>query len=287
MDDHSFRNSFYPFCLTHEHAELLTGLYTLEERLKQGGDAFPVQSLVDVFDVLDASIACDADLLSGKGQGHISPLARLHPTAVIDTAQGPVLIDDHVTIEAFCYIKGPVAIGRGSTIRSGSRLYGPVVIGPVCKVGGELNTVVMHGYSNKAHEGFLGHSWIGSWCNLGAGTTTSNLKNTYGTISIRLPWGEVRQTGRTFLGTLMGDHTKTAIGTMLSTGTIVGVSTNIVTSSTAPTSMGSYLWNVEKSTRFTFDRAISAANAMMSRRSRQLSQAQIERLRDIYDDESI
>jgi UDP-N-acetylglucosamine diphosphorylase/glucosamine-1-phosphate N-acetyltransferase len=287
MDDNLFRTSFYPFSLTHERNELLTGLYTDEHRQKLGGDALKIESLEGIFDVLDTSIACDADLLSSKGQGHISPLARLHPTAVVDTSQGPVLIDDHVTIEAFCYIKGPVAIGKGSTIRSGARLYGPVVIGPVCKVGGELQAVVMHGYSNKAHDGFLGHSWIGSWCNLGAGTTTSNIKNTYGPISIRMPWGQVRPTGRMFLGTLMGDHTKTAIGTLLTTGTVIGISTNIVTASIAPSTMGSFLWNVQKSTRFTLDRAITAASAMMARRSLQLTDRQIQRLREIYDDPTL
>ena len=147
--------------------------------------------------------------------------------AIINVAKGPVYIGQDAEIMEGASPRGPIIIGEASTVNMGTRIYGPTTIGAHCKVGGELNNVVMHDYSNKAHDGFLGNAVIGEWCNLGAGCTASNLKNTYGSIKL---WSisEERfvRTGLQFCGLIMGDHSKAGINTMFNTATVVGVGVN-------------------------------------------------------------
>lgn len=148
--------------------------------------------------------------------------------AWLNVTAGPIYIGADAEIMEGSCLRGPVALGGHAYVNMGSKIYGPTTIGPYCKVGGELNNVVMTGYSNKAHDGFLGNAVVGEWCNLGAGCTASNLKNDYSEIRL---WdystGRFRRTGMQFCGLIMGDHSKAGINTMFNTATVVGVGCNI------------------------------------------------------------
>lgn len=146
----------------------------------------------------------------------------------MNASNGPIYIGKDAEVMEGAMLRGPIALCENSTFNMGAKIYGPVTIGPFCKVGGEVNTTVFFGFANKAHDGFLGHSVIGEWCNLGADTNNSNLKNNYAPVKL---WdyksGRFANTGLQFGGLIMGDHSKCGINTMFNTGTVVGVSANI------------------------------------------------------------
>jgi UDP-N-acetylglucosamine diphosphorylase/glucosamine-1-phosphate N-acetyltransferase len=148
--------------------------------------------------------------------------------SILNTEKGPVYLGKNALIMEGCMIRGGLALCEQAILKMGTKVYGPTTLGPHCKAGGELNNIVMLGYSNKGHDGYLGNSVIGEWCNLGADTNASNLKNDYDTIRL---WSYVNkkfeETGLTFCGLIMGDHSKSAINTMFNTGTVVGVGCNI------------------------------------------------------------
>ncbi len=148
--------------------------------------------------------------------------------STINATTGPVYIGKDAEIMEGSLIRGPLALGEKAVINMGAKIYGPVTLGPYCKVGGEVASSILMGYSNKGHDGFLGHSVIGEWCNLGAGTNVSNLKNTYDKVKA---WSYADErfirTGLQFCGLIMGDHSKAGINTMFNTGTVVGVGCNI------------------------------------------------------------
>ena len=148
----------------------------------------------------------------------------IEPHVVFDATAGPILIHSGSHIRAFTRITGPCYIGREVQVMGGDITV--CSIGDVCKVRGELSNTIFIGHSNKGHDGFVGHSYLGRWVNLGAGTITSNLKNTYGTVGLWTPTG-VRDTGMQFLGTMFGDHVKTGIGLRLTTGTVLGAGANV------------------------------------------------------------
>jgi UDP-N-acetylglucosamine diphosphorylase/glucosamine-1-phosphate N-acetyltransferase len=160
----------------------------------------------------------------GDGPVSLGSGVQLAPGVVLDTRDGPIRLDDDVEVLPFTRIVGPSYVGPGSKLLGGP--FEAVSIGPVCKVHGEIEESVVLGYSNKAHDGFLGHACLGLWVNLGALTTNSDLKNNYGPVRMWTPSGVV-DTGQRKLGCLLGDHVKTAIGTMLNTGTVVEVGSNI------------------------------------------------------------
>jgi UDP-N-acetylglucosamine diphosphorylase / glucose-1-phosphate thymidylyltransferase / UDP-N-acetylgalactosamine diphosphorylase / glucosamine-1-phosphate N-acetyltransferase / galactosamine-1-phosphate N-acetyltransferase len=192
--------------------------------------------------------------------------AEILPGSVMDASNGPVFVGSAVRILPHCYIQGPASIGAGSTIQAGTSLYGGTSIGAVCKVGGEVVSSIVQGYSNKQHHGFLGHSYVGEWVNIGAGTTNSNLKNTYGSVSIKLG-GEMIDTGMTFLGILMGDYAKTAIDTTFSTGSTVGFSSNVVSGGSPVRNVPSFCWyGPEGMTDYQLTKALEVAQRMMTRR---------------------
>ncbi|MBA3445064.1 MAG: hypothetical protein H0T58_09475 [Gemmatimonadales bacterium] len=188
---------------------------------------------------------------------------------------------------------GAVVLDQGSEIRSGSRLEGPTyvgaatkvlggfvrgsVLGPECRVRGEIAASVFLGYANKSHEGFVGHSVVGSWVNLGAGTTTSNLKNTYGPVRLEVD-GERIETGRTNVGTLFGDHVKTAIGTMLATGTVISAGANVFGTSTPPKFVPPFAWGCTGE-RMSEEGFLRVAERVMGRRNVEFSAQRRESLR--------
>ena len=148
--------------------------------------------------------------------------------AILNAENGPIYLGRNSEVQEGAIIKGPMALGEGSVVNAGARLRGDNTIGPYCKVGGEIGNSILLGYSNKGHDGYLGNSVVGEWCNLGADTNTSNLKNNYAPVRV---WSHADHrfvdTGQTFCGLLMGDHSKAGINTMFNTGTVVGVGANV------------------------------------------------------------
>ena len=216
---------------------------------------------------LEATTLSDATVIGDAGV-FIEEGARIAPHVVLDATAGPILIRKGVVVAPFTHLIGPVAIGHDSQIL-GDRITASS-IGDNCKVRGELSNSILIGHSNKGHEGFVGHSYLGRWVNLGALTTTSNLKNTYGPVQLWTPSG-VRTTGQQFLGTLFGDHAKTGIGTMLSTGTVIGAGANVFESSIPPKVVPPFAWGFSEPYE-TYDvaRFLVAAERAMARRKVEL-----------------
>ncbi|MCU0650309.1 MAG: hypothetical protein MUF00_20155 [Gemmatimonadaceae bacterium] len=160
---------------------------------------------------------------TGEHPVWVHPTAIVEPSCLLDTSAGPILLEQDARVQAFTRLVGPAYIGPHSSVTTDR--VAVVSLGPYCKVHGEMSNTLLAGYSNKGHDGFVGHSVLGEWVNLGAGTITSNLKNTYGTVSLWTPDG-VRDTGQQFLGTLFGDHAKTGIGLRLTTGCVIGAGAN-------------------------------------------------------------
>jgi UDP-N-acetylglucosamine diphosphorylase/glucosamine-1-phosphate N-acetyltransferase len=215
-----------------------------------------------------------AQLINKKGI-LISQDCNINPNTVLDASKGNIFISQGVTIEPFSYISGPVYIGANSTVRAGSKLYGPLRIGNHCKVSGEIVSSVIHSYFNKQHHGFLGHSYLCEWVNLGAGTTTSNLKNNYSKITLKLK-GKTVNTSSIFLGSIIGDHTKTSINTMLNTGTTIGISSNIYGGGFHPKNIPPFSWaDAQSGTNMKYDieKAINTARISMKRRNITMSKA--------------
>jgi len=190
--------------------------------------------------------------------------ASVEPFVVIDASEGPVLIRRGASIASFTRIVGPCYIGENSTIVGDA--IRACSIGDVCKVRGEISGSIMLGHSNKGHTGFVGSSYIGRWVNLGAGTTTSNLKNTYGAVQLWTPSG-LRDTGLQFLGSLMGDHAKTGIGTMLTTGCVVGAGANFYGGAVSPKRIPPFAWGGDEPyDRYELHKFFEVAERMMERR---------------------
>ncbi|MEO5590556.1 MAG: putative sugar nucleotidyl transferase [Gemmatimonadaceae bacterium] len=208
--------------------------------------------------------AIEKALVIGRQPVFCETGASIEPFVILDATDGPILIRRGATIAAFSRIVGPCYIGEdshivGDAIRACS-------IGNVCKVRGEMSATIMLGHSNKGHTGFVGSSYIGRWVNLGSGTTTSNLKNTYGTVQLWTPRG-VRDTGLQFLGSLFGDHVKTGIGTMLTTGCLIGAGANVYGGATTPKHIPPFAWgDGEPYGRYDIDKFVEVAERMMSRR---------------------
>jgi len=180
-----------------------------------------------------------------KKDVYIAPGARVHPMVVIDAENGPVYIDQDAEIYPFSRIEGPCYIGKESTL-FGAKCREGNSIGPACRVGGEVEESIIHGYSNKYHDGFLGHAYVGEWVNLGALTTNSDLKNDYSTVSVMLDGRRAIDTGSTKVGSLIGDHVKTSIGTLLNTGSYVGSMALIMaTGKPLPKFIPSFAWFLE------------------------------------------
>jgi len=226
---------------------------------------------------------CGQSVTVGEVHEGVSLLNREHisigdgsivkPGVVIDAGDGPVYIDKDVTIYPLAFIEGPAYIGRGSLVKAGAKVYGGTSIGEVCKVGGEIEKSIIHSYSNKQHDGYIGLSYVASWCNLGAGTSTSDLKNNYGSIRMHVH-DKVVDTGRMFLGSIIGDHTKTGINTTLNTGSVIGIMVNIFGSRLPPKYIPPFCWVSETGLQeYRLKKAIDVANRVMKRRGKEVTPA--------------
>lgn len=212
---------------------------------------------------------------------HLCAGVKVKSGAVLDAEGGPIFIGQNVVVSPNVTISGPAYIGDNCLIQPGAVIRGGTSIGPTCKVGGEVEGSILHAYSNKQHDGFLGHSYVGEWVNLGADTVNSDLKNTYGSVRVSLN-GEEVDTGETFVGAFIGDHAKTGIGTRLPTGCVVGYASNIFVSQYAPKFTPSFTWLTDEGAQpQNVDKAASVARTVMSRRNRQLTSAEEALFRSI------
>lgn len=187
---------------------------------------------------------------------------------ILNASSGPIYIGKDTEIMEGSIIRGPFALCDHAVVKLGAKIYGPTTVGPHCRVGGEVNNSVMFAYSNKGHDGFLGNSVLGEWCNLGADTNNSNLKNNYAEVRL---WDyqteSFARTGLQFCGLMMGDHSKCGINTMFNTGTVVGVSTNIFGSGFPRNFIPSFSWGGSAGfTSYTIPKAFETAEIVMSRR---------------------
>ena len=248
----------------------------------------------DLIGHLSAMLAEDipllaSDLMVGGPPAHATVIgqhpvyveggAHVEPHTVLDVSAGPILLRRGATVQAFTRLVGPAVIGEGSSV-AGDRIA-CVSIGEVCKIHGEVSTVIVLGHANKGHDGFVGHSVLGRWVNLGAGTVTSNLKNTYGSVALWTPDG-IRDSGLPFLGTMFGDHVKTGIGMRLTTGCVLGAGASIF-DAMAPKVVPPFAWGTGAPYgRYALDKFLDVAQRMMERRHVDLTEAARRQLAAAY-----
>jgi UDP-N-acetylglucosamine diphosphorylase / glucose-1-phosphate thymidylyltransferase / UDP-N-acetylgalactosamine diphosphorylase / glucosamine-1-phosphate N-acetyltransferase / galactosamine-1-phosphate N-acetyltransferase len=211
----------------------------------------------------------------------VSPSATVHSSVIIDDERGCVIVDDHATVRPGAIIIGPAYIGEHSTVLERTLIKANTAIGPHCKVAGEIGGTIFQGFANKAHDGHLGDSWVGEWVNLGAGTTNSNLLNTYGEVKAAAlmnvgsgkseggAWkaAPIELSGEQFLGAILGDHVKTAICTRIMTGAVIGTGTMFAASSPLSGTVMPFSWITDAGTKaFVMDKFFEFARAVMGRR---------------------
>ncbi len=206
--------------------------------------------------------------------------------AMLNAGTGPIYIGRDAVVMEGSMLRGPVGIGAHSTVKMGAKLYGPVSLGEHCKLGGEVHDVIFQGYSNKAHDGYLGDSVIGQWCNIGADSNTSNLKNNYGEVRL---WSyashRFEPTGRQFCGLFLGDHSKCGINTMFNTGTVGGISCNIFGSGYPRNFIPSFSWGGPAGFKtYLPDKAFETAERVMQRRGKQLSADERVAMLRVFED---
>ena len=233
--------------------------------------------------VLGASMSGDLPpgaIRVGTGRVFLEEGAVIEAAVCFDVSAGPVLVRSGAHVHAFTRLVGPLYVGTDSTVTADRIARSS--IGDVCKVHGEVSNAIFIGHANKGHDGFVGHSVLGRWVNLGAGTITSNLKNTYGTVQLWTPDG-IRETGLQFLGTLFGDHAKTGIGLRLTTGTVLGAGANVYGSVMPPKAVAPFSWGEPGGfLDYRLDKFLDVAARMMSRRHITLSDAARAQLSAAY-----
>lgn len=232
-----------------------------------------------ILDQLEATLAFDL----GQFAQRVADDAAVHPSAVIDQAKGPVVIDRGATVGALAVLEGPCYLGPDSVVQPGALIRANTVIGPTCKVAGEISFSVIDQFTNKAHAGFLGHAVVGRWVNLGADTTVSNLKNSYGPVRVQLaPDADPEDTGRTFCGPVIGDYVRTAIGTRINTGAVLGTGAMYAASAFTPKHVPAGTFTTDQGVApVEPNKLIATAQAMMARRKQTLGPAAEQRLRDL------
>jgi UDP-N-acetylglucosamine diphosphorylase/glucosamine-1-phosphate N-acetyltransferase len=253
----------------------------------------------DIFSGNDAALRDDFELLTaGRTSAPVSASNRVIGNgglfleegavaegAVLNTTTGPIYIGKDAEIMEGCLVRGPFSLGDHAQLKMGAKIYGATTIGPECRVGGEVNNSVIMGYSNKAHDGFLGNSVIGEWCNLGADSNNSNLKNNYSIVKV---WSYKEEnyvnTGLQFCGLIMGDHSKCSINTMFNTGTVVGVSANIFGTGFPPKYIPSFSWGgSEGFTTYRLEDASEVAQRVFERRKLTFGETDRKLFRELFD----
>jgi UDP-N-acetylglucosamine diphosphorylase/glucosamine-1-phosphate N-acetyltransferase len=212
--------------------------------------------------------------------------ADIKAGAVLDAEEGYIYISRNAKVLPNAVLMNNVFVGESATVKIGAKIYSNVYIGKASKVGGEVEDSIIEPFANKQHEGFLGHSYISSWCNLGADTNNSDLKNNYSTVRMSVGGKEI-DTKMQFLGLLMGEHSKSGINTMFNTGTVVGLSSNIFGAGFPPKNIGSFQWGGAKTgfVRYELEKALDVARAVMKRRNITLSATYEAAFRQAYQEE--
>lgn len=236
--------------------------------------------------VLDAQVPDQTVRTFGEHPIEIHKAAKVFPHVVIDATHGPIMIHERAMIRPGAVLCGPCSVGRDSTIVDRAIIKPNTVIGPCCRVGGEVGSTIFQGYSNKAHDGHLGDSWVGKWVNFGAGTTNSNLLNTYGQVVMRTePDGARQRSGLTFLGAIVGDHAKFAICTRIMTGTVIGTGAMISATAPPPTTVKRFAWLTDEGERaYRVDKFIEVVKTVMARRRKKPSEAYLEMIRELHSE---
>lgn len=276
------------------------GLHQIEKMTDIEEELTVFKHPTDLFSFNEKAINFDFDLLTN---GRISqPLSETNgflgnkedifieegaeiEFATINAKTGKIYIGKNAEVMEGCNLRGPIALCEGAKFNLGAKVYGATTIGPYSKIGGEVNNIVVQGYSNKGHDGFVGNSVIGEWCNFGADTNSSNLKNNYSEVKL---WSYKHKkfvgTGLQFTGVIMGDHAKTAINTQLNTGTIIGVAANIFKTGFPPNLVDNFSWGgMRGDEKFTINKVYEVAEKMMNRRKISLTQADRDILRYIFE----
>lgn len=245
-----------------KHKIVVTRAVTLEDDIKT------IQYPWNIFQLNDWAIRQDFEFLTGKrksqhipksnkviklSQIFIEKYAKVE-YCILDASTGPIYIGKNAEVMTGCSIRGPFAMSEGSCLKMGSKVYGATTLGPYSVVGGEIKNSVLFGYSNKAHDGYLGDSVVGEWCNLGAGTTNSNLKNNAGEIRVWTPKGEIPVGIK--CGVIMGDYSRTAVNTAINTGTVIGVCCNVFGEGLTPKYIPDFSWGSEGVKRYEYEKAV-------------------------------
>jgi UDP-N-acetylglucosamine diphosphorylase/glucosamine-1-phosphate N-acetyltransferase len=269
----------------------------VENLIEFTGEVVSLEHTWQLFSELDSAIRADFEVLTkGRKSAVISSSNRVLGEnifieegakvefSMLNSETGPIYIGKDAEIMEGALIRGPFAMCEHSQVKMGAKIYGATTFGPYCKVGGEISNSIFLGYSNKAHDGFLGNSVIGEWCNLGAGTNCSNLKNTYEPVRL---WNYQEEsftsTGLQFCGVIMGDHSKTGINTMFNTGTVVGVSVNLFGSGFPRNLVTSFSWGGASGFKtFNLNKAFQVAERVYQRRNKEFNDMEKEILRHIF-----
>ena len=269
------------------------------EEFESHAHALQIKNLWDIFSKNVDELQSDFDLITKGRNSHV--LSKTNQTinpdnifveegakvecAILNASAGPIYIGKDAEVMEGSIVRGPFSLGEHSTLKMGSKIYGQTTIGPHSKVGGEVNNSVIFGYSNKAHDGFLGNSVIGEWCNIGADSNNSNLKNNYAEVKL---WNYEKEkfenTALTFCGLIMADHSKCGINTMFNTGTVVGVSANIFGSGFPRNFVADYSWGGASGfSTYKLKEAFETAALVMQRRNISFSDADKNILTKVFE----
>lgn len=293
--------------LSQENAKKVTPEVPLQEKLLKtvkGVKTHKVKATLvsyqwDLVQNNGSEIVRDFELLVGKkGANHgkvyegayllnpsriyIGKGSKIKPCVVLDAENGPIYIGENVTVFPNSVVEGPAYIGDETKLKINAKIYENTSIGPVCKIGGEVEGSIVHAYSNKQHDGFLGHAYIGEWCNLGAGTSNSDLKNNYGNVKVYVD-GKMVDSGSMFVGLTMGDHSKAGVNTMFNTGTVVGVSSNVFGAGFPPKFIPSFSWGGPSGlTTYKLEKGLEVATRVMARRKIKLGAREEKLFRTVF-----
>ena len=282
---------------TQEHVD-----FDSYEQLEFKEEVLQIKNTWDIFSLNDKAIQADFDLLTEGRTSQPIP-SRVHVIheenifieqgatvsySSLNASKGPIYIGKDSEIMEGSLVRGPFALGENSILKMGTKVYGATTVGPFCKVGGEINNSVLFGYSSKGHEGFLGNSVLGEWCNIGADSNTSNLKNNYAEVKL---WNYQEErftnTGLQFCGLMMGDHSKCGINTMFNTGTVIGVSANVFGSGFPRNFVSSFCWGGAAGfTTYQIKKVFEVAKVVMERRGIELTETDKKILLHVFDETS-
>ena len=272
------------------------------EQLEFKEEVLQIKNTWDIFSLNDKAIQADFDLLTEGRTSQPIP-SGVHAIqkqnifieqgatisySSLNASKGPIYIGKDSEIMEGSLVRGPFALGENSILKMGTKVYGATTVGPFCKVGGEINNSVLFGYSSKGHEGFLGNSVLGEWCNIGADSNTSNLKNNYAEVKL---WNYQEErftnTGLQFCGLMMGDHSKCGINTMFNTGTVIGVSANIFGSGFPRNFVPSFSWGGAAGfTTYQIKKVFEVAKVVMKRRGLELTETDKKILHHVFNETS-